>query len=345
MALKRGNSDVKVLQPVLKIINDQEQIFQVNEAPTKISIKRSFDVAFLLSKNTPEMYHQPELSVRSDLIDRNHYINSSDAIEVIKYNNNNNNDTEIYVNSEYTSALKSNEERYSSGSMNSTISDKSEPEVLESELPRSAFSKVTQINIVESPAPPPLSPDQLSCSSASPPISYSPPSANFRPEYAHFSNSSAFQAINHGFSSQSKYSRFLYRGNLTSTNNQNIHNSTLDGHLQAFKFGTHAAACTLMTQPEQFSRIPAAAILSSLLPTTLGALSLPAQNVCAKCNISFRMTSDLVFHMRSQHTAKNVQDPNRRKREEKLKCKFNVCKLLEQTILEPYKFPMFKNFE
>lgn len=65
---------------------------------------------------------------------------------------------------------------------------------------------------------------------------------------------------------------------------------------------------------------PAAAILSTLLPPTLAAFSLPAQNVCAKCNISFRMTSDLVYHMRTHHKSEAVSDPNRRKREEKLKC-------------------------
>ncbi|CAF4904751.1 unnamed protein product [Pieris macdunnoughi] len=65
---------------------------------------------------------------------------------------------------------------------------------------------------------------------------------------------------------------------------------------------------------------PAAAILSTLLPSTLAAFSLPAQNVCAKCNISFRMTSDLVYHMRTHHKSESAVDPNRRKREEKLKC-------------------------
>lgn len=65
---------------------------------------------------------------------------------------------------------------------------------------------------------------------------------------------------------------------------------------------------------------PAAAILSTLLPPTLAAFSLPAQNVCAKCNISFRMTSDLVYHMRTHHKSESAADPNRRKREEKLKC-------------------------
>lgn len=65
---------------------------------------------------------------------------------------------------------------------------------------------------------------------------------------------------------------------------------------------------------------PAAAILSTLLPPTLAAFSLPAQNVCAKCSISFRMTSDLVYHMRTHHKSESTVDPHRRKREEKLKC-------------------------
>lgn len=65
---------------------------------------------------------------------------------------------------------------------------------------------------------------------------------------------------------------------------------------------------------------PAAAILSTLLPSTIAAFTLPAQNVCAKCSISFRMTSDLVYHMRTHHKSESAGDPNRRKREEKLKC-------------------------
>ncbi|KAH3810603.1 histone-lysine N-methyltransferase PRDM9-like [Dreissena polymorpha] len=47
-----------------------------------------------------------------------------------------------------------------------------------------------------------------------------------------------------------------------------------------------------------------------------------AQNWCAKCNATFRMTSDLVYHMRSHH--KREFDPIKRKREEKLQC--DVCK-------------------
>lgn len=78
-----------------------------------------------------------------------------------------------------------------------------------------------------------------------------------------------------------------------------------------------------ITQPDlKFApdiRNPAAAILHSLLPPSLAALSLPAQNVCAKCNITFRMTSDLVYHMRSHHKNDSV-DFTRKRREDKLKC-------------------------
>ncbi|CAL8106605.1 unnamed protein product [Orchesella dallaii] len=57
---------------------------------------------------------------------------------------------------------------------------------------------------------------------------------------------------------------------------------------------------------------------TTLLPPSLTSLTLPAQNVCAKCNIGFRMTSDLVYHMRSHH--RRDTDPMKKQREEKLKC-------------------------
>ena len=60
-------------------------------------------------------------------------------------------------------------------------------------------------------------------------------------------------------------------------------------------------------------QIPAAALAASLA-------SAPSQNVCAKCNLSFRMTSDLVYHMRSQHRRDANNDPVRQKRQEKLRC-------------------------
>ncbi|OQR71534.1 hypothetical protein BIW11_10930, partial [Tropilaelaps mercedesae] len=62
----------------------------------------------------------------------------------------------------------------------------------------------------------------------------------------------------------------------------------------------------------------AQAALLSCLPPSLAALSMPSQNWCAKCNTTFRMTSDLVYHMRSHH--KREGDPLKRKREEKLRC-------------------------
>ncbi|XP_076175881.1 uncharacterized protein LOC143151033 [Ptiloglossa arizonensis] len=63
-----------------------------------------------------------------------------------------------------------------------------------------------------------------------------------------------------------------------------------------------------------------AAGVAGLLPPSFAALTLPAQNVCAKCNLSFRMTSDLVYHMRSHHKNENIGESSRRRREEKLRC-------------------------
>nr|CAG4643687.1 EOG090X0POW [Ilyocryptus agilis] len=50
--------------------------------------------------------------------------------------------------------------------------------------------------------------------------------------------------------------------------------------------------------------------------------SAPSQNVCAKCNLSFRMTSDLVYHMRSQHRrdATAADAVRQKQRQEKLRC-------------------------
>ncbi|XP_015521142.1 uncharacterized protein [Neodiprion pinetum] len=67
-------------------------------------------------------------------------------------------------------------------------------------------------------------------------------------------------------------------------------------------------------------RFLATAGVTGLLPPSFAALTLPAQNVCAKCNLSFRMTSDLVYHMRSHHKSENAGEAARRRREEKLRC-------------------------
>jgi hypothetical protein len=66
-------------------------------------------------------------------------------------------------------------------------------------------------------------------------------------------------------------------------------------------------------------------ILQTATPTMIQRPIQPlslAQNWCAKCNATFRMTSDLVYHMRSHH--KREFDPIKKKREDKLQC--NVCK-------------------
>ncbi|XP_072680016.1 zinc finger protein 488 isoform X1 [Canis lupus baileyi] len=75
------------------------------------------------------------------------------------------------------------------------------------------------------------------------------------------------------------------------------------------------------------ARTPAASSSSSaasraLLPPTFASLGLSTQNWCAKCNLSFRLTSDLVFHMRSHHKKERASpDPSSKKlREEAFMC-------------------------
>ncbi|NWH76971.1 ZN488 protein, partial [Piaya cayana] len=60
----------------------------------------------------------------------------------------------------------------------------------------------------------------------------------------------------------------------------------------------------------------------TLLPPTFTSFGVAAQNWCAKCNLSFRMTSDLVFHMRSHHKREysSTESQCKRRREEKLTC-------------------------
>ncbi|KAM8800953.1 PR domain zinc finger protein 8 [Rhynchonycteris naso] len=78
-----------------------------------------------------------------------------------------------------------------------------------------------------------------------------------------------------------------------------------------------AAAAAAAAGPLQL-QLPSAL---TLLPPSFTSLCLPAQNWCAKCNASFRMTSDLVYHMRSHHKKEYALEPLvKRRREEKLKC-------------------------
>ena len=61
--------------------------------------------------------------------------------------------------------------------------------------------------------------------------------------------------------------------------------------------------------------------VAAMIPNALNTLNMASQNVCAKCNLSFRMTSDLVYHMRSQH--KREPDPHKKRRNDRLKC--SIC--------------------
>ncbi|XP_004526269.1 uncharacterized protein LOC101456816 [Ceratitis capitata] len=235
---------------------------------------------------------------------------------------------------------------------------------------KSAFTKVCSMRL-ESPVQPapPLSPDQLSCSSMSPPIPTTPPRTNsggngslsngssgssapclnpnilyqnFRPEYQF---NGAFQSVSHVHMLQAQRlkQQLLYRSPLNPAaaaalaassssappTNGNPHTGGpppefLHGY-PSFPFpsgSTHPFAAVTPPELPRIAQNPAAAaILTTLIPPTLAStFSLTAQNVCAKCNISFRMTSDLVYHMRSHHKSEVACDPNRRKREEKLRC-------------------------
>lgn len=385
----------------------------VNDTTKVASVKRSFDVAFLMLPDEKLMKQREKLS---RIENNNNDVNVSDDNDNSNHNNNNNNNSDndlnrgnsyqsdIVVRTDLTNRqmfqhvehnllkVRNNTQKYvefyneqtnkmfkySSPPLNHPLAAKiyEDPNFDRSpiaDIPRSAFSKVTQSsgNNNSSPIPPPapLSPDQLSCPSSSPPICASPSSdsnsiyTNFRPEYP-FVNGSAFQAINQprGFVQQSnqKFKQFMYQQqqqhqqqqqqqhqhhqqainfeekarqqHQQQQQHQAQHQRQLaanDNHPQNFitnqgpAFPFAGAAHHPFMGPSDMNGIirnPAAAILSTLLPTTLSPFSLPAQNVCAKCNISFRMTSDLVYHMRSHHKGDYVYDPNRRKREEKLKC-------------------------
>ncbi|XP_051507694.1 PR domain zinc finger protein 8-like [Myxocyprinus asiaticus] len=76
--------------------------------------------------------------------------------------------------------------------------------------------------------------------------------------------------------------------------------------------------------PEHWTRAIGGQLQSTslaVLPPTFTPLGVSVQNWCAKCNLSFRMTSDLVFHMRSHHKKEFAAEAQvRRRREEKLTC-------------------------
>ena len=80
---------------------------------------------------------------------------------------------------------------------------------------------------------------------------------------------------------------------------------------------------TTMSSPVSGTKSLVSNTLLPYLPPSLAALTFPTSNWCAKCNATFRMTSDLVYHMRSHHKNSMSVDPLKKKREEKLRC--NIC--------------------
>ncbi|XP_023419283.2 zinc finger protein 488 [Cavia porcellus] len=69
--------------------------------------------------------------------------------------------------------------------------------------------------------------------------------------------------------------------------------------------------------PSASRSLPSRAVLSPMLAS----LGLSTQNWCARCSRSFRLTSDLVFHMRSHHKERAGPDPHPKpRRQEALTC-------------------------
>lgn len=220
------------------------------------------------------------------------------------------------------------------------------PGLSDLEVHRSAFTKVPRL---DSPPGPPLSPDRLSCSSISPPVvSRTPPRpfVNFRSEYGFTAQFPVFLQQAHQQPPPSSVHHYpgphpgamnsqvsLVDGKSSPMKQQYFYRPPNHDQLRAQNDGyppfhmttppTSPAMHHFSNDLSGIARHPAAAaaILSTLIPPTIASsFSLAAQNVCAKCNISFRMTSDLVYHMRSHHKSENINENHRRKREDKLKC-------------------------
>lgn len=176
---------------------------------TKTSVKRSFDVAFLMlpdEKLKNKQAKQPRLSpdaiiaypqqiqVKSDESLRRLYEKRTELLhgqhlkqcaQNIMHLTNNNNNNELAKNGRFAA----HNIAFISQDLSARMQDAP---------PKSAFTKVPHIRQQpESPAPTPsISPEQLSCPSASPPISTSPPQnplyQHFRSEYQ-FMNGNPFQ--------------------------------------------------------------------------------------------------------------------------------------------------------
>ncbi|KAK9888666.1 hypothetical protein WA026_000894 [Henosepilachna vigintioctopunctata] len=308
-----------------QIENNSDKIQIAN----KTSIKRPFDVAFLMLPDE-KMKQKKMLKFQERKINicTSESDDQEEEIEVTNHHDGVKSESKIqkYISSHHKQQIFDDP-----GLIKAKNLDELRGKVSPNHEQRSAFTKVNLINKVAPSISPALS--------VSPDLSYQQslsPSPPIR-TYHNFTNN--MMSPNHIFRT--------HQGNGYSSNYDNFNSPpVVDGHHFLVKtdnmlgnnlnkmrpmyrpelsynygqFQNHTEMMKLSpTAPDLGLRNPAAAILTSLLPPSLAALSLPAQNVCAKCNISFRMTSDLVYHMRSHHKNDAV-DFNRKRREDKLKC-------------------------
>lgn len=303
---------------------------------TKTITKRPFDVAFLMQPDDKLKQKQIKITKTAVYEAEKIYVSSkSDSDEDIEVDNDSNSPKPKYFNTQkqqifddpnlLKTKLNYDEETRNFKLHKSLLSSSSEQQ-------KSAFTKVSLNKESRTSPNLSLSPDLNYQNSLSP----SPPIINRN--YQNFTQN--ILTANHIFKNQqqlpSTYQNNFMQENVF-TNSSSIDNTFVKTTQQELLQPNFKMRPMLNYRPDlpynytQFQqqemlklaqpdiRNPAAAILQSLLPPSLAALSLPAQNVCAKCNITFRMTSDLVYHMRSHHKNDSV-DYTRKRREDKLKC-------------------------
>lgn len=339
---QQDRDDMKMLSP--RIVCDLQNKVDTISQTKPPTVKRSFDVAFLMLpdeklKNKRQHQHPdkqqrlssdaivtypPQINVKSDENLRKLCDKRNDMMNGISLKNCSPNFFQMHNNN--NDLIKNGRllpHEFAFMSQDLSMGRLQDP-------PKSAFTKVPHASQQESPIPS-ISPEQLSCPSNSPPISSSPPQ---NPLYQQFRN--GYQLMNGGpfhttisqmqqlAQTEKLRKQFAYRPTQHASHNSELPNPSnyISG---TFPFPNNGNSQPFGTQPaiNGIVRNPAAAaaLLTTLIPPTIAtSFSLTAQNVCAKCNISFRMTSDLVYHMRSHHKSEYAGDFNRRKREDKLKC-------------------------
>ena len=107
----------------------------------------------------------------------------------------------------------------------------------------------------------------------------------------------------------------FHQGNLVLKNREDLRNVLASGKLPFHPDWRHHFAYIKSRNPIVENLLHSAATLAPPAPV--------AQNWCAKCNTTFRMTSDLVYHMRAHHRQEGDKRGVVRVKGEKLRC--GVC--------------------